>query len=65
MKPNMGKADKNIRLLLGAIILLLGVYFESWFGLIGLIPIFTAFVSWCPLYVPLGISTIFKSKESN
>ena len=64
MKANMGKTDKIIRLGLGAIIIFLGIYYDSWWGLIGLIPIFTSFFSWCPLYVPFGLSTIFKRKES-
>lgn len=57
MKVNMGKPDKVIRLILGAGIIAAGVYFQSWWGVIGVIPILTALINWCPLYVPLGIST--------
>ena len=64
MKANMGKTDRVLRLVLGAAIIFLGVYYESWWGLVGLIPIITSFISWCPLYVPFGLTTTFKRKES-
>jgi hypothetical protein len=57
MTANIGSADKVIRLVLGVVIVLLGVYFQSWWGLVGLIPIGTAFMNFCPLYVPFKIST--------
>lgn len=28
-----------------------------WFGLIGIVPLATAFLRWCPLYSVLGIRT--------
>ena len=34
-----------------------GLYFQSWWGLIGLIPLFTSIVGWCPAYIPFGIDT--------
>lgn len=57
MKANVGKVDKAIRIVLGIIILAAGFYFKSWWGIIGVIPLFTAFVSWCPLYAVFGFST--------
>ena len=57
MKCNVGKADKIIRLILGAGIIAVGVYFQSWWGAIGAVPILTALIGWCPAYVPFGIST--------
>jgi len=60
MKKNMGKTDKTIRLILGVVIIALGIYFKSWWGLVGLIPLLTSFVSFCPLYAPFKISTIKK-----
>lgn len=60
MKCNVGKADKVVRLLIGAVIIIAGVVFKSWWGLVGLVPIVTALVSWCPLYVPFGIKTCQK-----
>jgi hypothetical protein len=57
MKKNMGSADRVIRGILGVAILAAGYYYQSWFGLIGLVPLATAFVSCCPAYLPFGIST--------
>lgn len=64
MKYNMGKADKTIRILAGVTILAAGVISGSWWGLVGLIPLATAMIGWCPLYAPFGISTIGKAKSA-
>jgi hypothetical protein len=57
MKKNVGKTDKAIRIVLGLAIAAVGVYFQSWWGLLAIIPIATAFISFCGLYALLGIST--------
>jgi hypothetical protein len=57
MKKNMGITDKWIRLAIGLAIGVAGIYFKSWWGLVGLIFLGTALINWCPLYLPLGIST--------
>jgi hypothetical protein len=57
MKKNMGKADRWIRVILGLAIIAAGIYFKSWWGLIGIIPLATSLISTCPLYLPFGIST--------
>lgn len=57
MNTNIGKTDKVIRIVLGVIILALGIIYQSWWGLIGLIPLVTAFVGKCLIYMPFGIST--------
>jgi len=57
MKCNMGNTDRIIRGIVGLGIVGAGVYFSSWFGLIGIIPIGTAIFRFCPAYVPFKIST--------
>ena len=57
MKKNVGSVDKTIRIILGVVIIALGFYFQSWWGLIGLGPLATAFMGVCPAYLPFGIST--------
>ena len=57
MKSNMGKVDRIIRFIIGLVIIIWGIVAGSWWGLIGLIPLLTALVNWCPLYTLLGIST--------
>ncbi len=63
MKKNMGKTDQILRGILGITIVGWGVVSESWLGAIGLIPLFTAFVSWCPAYVPIKFSTRSSNKK--
>lgn len=57
MKSNVGSSDKIIRIVLGAAIIAAGFYFKSWFGLVGIVPLLTAFVSFCPLYSLIGVNT--------
>ena len=69
MKKNMGSTDKVIRILIALIIGVL-YYTETISGttaivLLALAIIFliTSFISFCPLYVPLGFSTCKKEKN--
>jgi len=69
MKKNMGSADKTIRIILAIIMVIL--YFtgivSGLFGIIliilALIFVLTSFLSFCPLYLPFGLSTIRKHKQ--
>ena len=63
MKPNIGKADKIVRLIAGIAIIATGFFMGSWWGAIGIVPIVTALINWCPVYEPLGISTCAKEEE--
>ena len=63
MKKNMGSLDKNLRLIAGIVILLVGYLNSSWWGLVGLVPIITGLVSFCPAYLPFNMSTLKKTKE--
>jgi hypothetical protein len=60
MTRNMGSLDRTVRTVVGVAILAVGIYFRSWWGAIGLIPLFTAAVGWCPAYLPFGLSTCGK-----
>ena len=63
MKCNVGKTDKISRIILGVVIILVGFYFKSWWGAVGVIPIVTGFIRWCPAYLPFGFSTCGDKKE--
>jgi len=63
MKKNIGKIDKILRVIVGLIIGGLGIYYKSWWGLIGIVPVFTALMSFCPIYPAFKISTK-KGEES-
>ncbi len=58
---NVGSFDRIIRIILG--ILLIAMVFvgpKSAWGWVGLVPLFTGLVRWCPAYLPFGISTCRK-----
>lgn len=57
MKKNIGKIDKTLRIVLGLAIIAYGIIEQTYLGVIGLVPLLTGVVSWCPLYCPLKIST--------
>ena len=68
MKPNMGSIDKIIRIIIAvAIVALFLTHVIS--GTLGIILlvfasifVLTSFISFCPLYLPFGISTSKKEK---
>lgn len=60
MDKNIGNTDKVVRIVVGLGILTLLFLLKGpdrWLGLIGLIPILTASVGWCPAYSLFGINT--------
>lgn len=62
---NIGKTDKIFRYVLAAAFFSLFVILKGdlkYLALIGFIPLATAAVGVCPLYIPFGINTI-KHKE--
>lgn len=60
MVHNLGSVDRIIRIIIGLVLLSLIFYLDSgarWFGLIGLIPLVTAIIGFCPLYKIFGLSS--------
>ena len=57
MKKNVGKVDMIIRVIIGIVIASVGIVYESWWGLVAILPLLTAFINFCPLYTVLGFST--------
>jgi len=60
MKANVGFVDKIVRLVLALILFSLFALLPGdarWLGLLGLVPLFTGLVNWCPLYTLFGINT--------
>ena len=57
MRMNIGITDRWLRIVSGLLIGAIGIYFKSWWGLIGLVPLSTALIRTCPLYLPFGLST--------
>ena len=65
MQANVGGIDRALRVVVGLGLLSLLVFVQGdakWWGLIGLVPLFTALTRWCPAYALLGIKTCSTSK---
>ncbi|MEG3619403.1 DUF2892 domain-containing protein [Magnetovibrio sp. PR-2] len=62
---NVGSIDRILRILIGVVAVtfaLLSSHPLAIWGALGVIPLFTAVAGWCPLYMPLGISTCAKEE---
>lgn len=56
-KHNVGNTDRIVRVVLGLVIAAAGLYFQSWLGLLAIIPLGTALLGTCPVYSIFGLST--------
>ncbi|MBE1283631.1 MAG: DUF2892 domain-containing protein [Rhodobacteraceae bacterium] len=58
MPRNEGTLDRALRVILGLILLSL-VFFgpQSLWGLVGLVPLATGLIGYCPLYQIIGLNT--------
>ena len=57
MTRNVGNFDRGLRAVVGLAVIGAGVYFKAWWGLVGIVPLSTAALGWCPAYLPFGLST--------
>ncbi|MCU7802362.1 MAG: DUF2892 domain-containing protein [Candidatus Thiodiazotropha sp. (ex Lucinoma annulata)] len=57
MKHNVGGIDRTLRIIVGLVVIGWGVYAQNWWGAIGLIPLLTGVIGWCPAYLPFGLSS--------
>lgn len=60
MKKNVGSVDKILRIVVGLGLLSLLFVLEApmkYLGLIGLVPLATSLMGWCPLYTLIGVNT--------
>lgn len=62
MKPNVGRVDRVIRIIIGLGLLSLAfVGPQTAWGYIGIVPLLTALVGYCPAYPLFGLNTCFTS----
>ena len=58
MNQNEGTVDRVIRVVVGLVLLSLTVIGpQTWWGLLGFVPLLTGVVGFCPLYSALGLRT--------
>lgn len=63
MKTNIGSVERIVRIVVGIAILSLAfVGPQSPWAYLGVLPLLTGLVGWCPPYALLGISTVRTSK---
>jgi len=64
MKTNIGTIDRVIRGIAGVTLIALAATgtIGVW-GYLGVVPLLTAFVRFCPAYLPFGISTCTAEKQ--
>ena len=62
MKFNVGGIDRILRIIVGAaLIALVFVGPQTPWGWIGVVPLATGLIGWCPAYLPFGLSSAKKS----
>ena len=65
MKTNVGGIDRVLRIIVGlALIALAATGTVGVWGWIGVVPLLTGLIRWCPLYPLLGISSCPLKKNS-
>ncbi len=65
MNINVGKYERVIRVVAGLAVIAWGVYAKNWWGAIGVVPMLTGLIGWCPPYAMFGISTCSTKKGSS
>jgi Inner membrane protein YgaP-like, transmembrane domain len=62
MTKNVGSIDRALRIIVGVLLLAFAITGVpatgyNWIGWIGVVPLLTAFMGWCPAYTLVGLST--------
>ena len=58
MTKNVGGIDRILRLVVGVALIALAVTGTvGWWGYIGVVPLLTGLIGWCPAYLPFGLKT--------
>ena len=58
MKTNEAGWDRMVRVLAGLVLVgLAATQTVGWWGWLGIIPLVTGAIGWCPLYTVLGLNT--------
>lgn len=58
MKTNEGGIDRVVRIVAGLVLLgLMATGTIGWWGWLGIVPLATGLIGWCPVYTLLGMNT--------
>lgn len=63
LKKNIGYTESVVRVVIGSLIVAAGLYVDSYLGFIGLIPVISGAISFCPLYRFMNMSTMNPTLE--
>ncbi|HEY0274802.1 MAG TPA: DUF2892 domain-containing protein [Paenirhodobacter sp.] len=66
MEPNVGGIDRVLRAVIGLALLSLILWVQGparWWGLLGLLPLGSVIVRYCPLYTLIGFSTCARKRR--
>lgn len=65
MKSNVGGIDRILRIVAGLVLIgLAATGTVGWWGWLGLVPLATGALGWCPPYALLGINTCGLKKDA-
>lgn len=62
MNCNVGGIDRVVRIVVGVALVAYALMTDTAWAWIGVVPLATGLIGWCPVYLPLGMSTC-KTKE--
>lgn len=58
MKANVGGIDRILRITIGLVLIgLAATGTVGWWGWLGVVPLATGLIGWCPPYAMLGLNT--------
>ncbi len=64
MPCNIGKTDRILRIVIGVVLILVAIFFSQPWAYIGIIPLVTGLVKFCPIYSLLKLNTTCESKDT-
>jgi ABC-type polysaccharide/polyol phosphate export permease len=65
MKANVGTIDRVVRIIIGLVLIaLVFVGPQTPWGWIGIVPLATALIGFCPAYALFGLNTCARKKEA-
>jgi hypothetical protein len=63
MKPNVGSFDAAARTVGGILVILVGHLYRDWWALLGVVPILTALLAFCPAYCLFHFNTSAQDED--